>query len=53
MPSRLAASVLALSFENDSMHAVNWSSALVLAWEEFLTAYRACNDVTDKWISLR
>ena len=53
LPGRLAPSILALCLENDSMHAVNWSSSLVLAWEEFLTAYRTCNDVTDKWISLR
>ena len=48
----LATGILTLSLENDGMHPVDWSSSLVLAWEEFLAAHGACNDVTDEWISL-
>ena len=49
---RLATSVLTLGFQNYSMHAINWSSCLVLAWKELFTADSTRNDVTDKWVSL-
>ena len=48
----LTTGILTLSFENDCMHAINWSSCLVLAWEELFAADCTRNDVTDKWVSL-